>query len=199
MTTILDTARHGRWAAFAQAQHQWCQPSLRLWGTQLLVSARAAGALGDIGPPAKVAVSALAKALQDIALEVRSSAADALGSIGPVAALAVPALIEIMENNQLGMFEIAERALNRIRDPDMTGILGEPKRLDLKPLSPELHHKVTALMRESPSDTWHWLKVLTLVGKFASANKAGQVLGRDAGGVTRLLRSFQIRAGGETV
>ena len=100
-----------------------------------------------------------------------------------------------MENKHLGIQDVAEKALNRIRDPDRTEEWAGTKRLDLKPLGSELHRKVTALMSESPSDAWHWLKVLTLVGKFKSANKAGQLLRRDAGGVTRLLQTFQTRLG----
>ncbi len=54
---------------------------------------RSAELLGQIGPPAKTAVPALAAALKDPDPHVRSVAATALGQVGQDASVAIPALV----------------------------------------------------------------------------------------------------------
>jgi HEAT repeat protein len=59
--------------------------------------ARAAMALGKMGPSAKAAVPGLAEAVVDRDLNVRYYAAEALGAVGPEAKAAVPALIKALD------------------------------------------------------------------------------------------------------
>jgi HEAT repeat protein len=108
-----------RWAAFdalgrIAAQEPSVQPTLIPWLIDILKEekqgsqrARAAHALGVIGPPAKDAVSALRSALhfednQDLktAEWIRISATTALGKIGPAAEAAVPDLITALKKDK---------------------------------------------------------------------------------------------------
>lgn len=61
---------------------------------------QAAYALGQIGPEAATAVSALAEAADDNQLEVGWYALDALGRIGPAASPAVPDIVRIVKASQ---------------------------------------------------------------------------------------------------
>jgi HEAT repeat protein len=71
-------------------------------------------ALKDLGPRARAAVPALARALQDDDRLFRNRAADALGAVGPGAAAAVPALGELLQNENRTLRVAAARALWRI-------------------------------------------------------------------------------------
>jgi HEAT repeat protein len=76
----------------------------------------AAAALGEIGPPAKGAVSALVTALKkDVDEEVRRNAATALGDIGPAAKDAVPALTEALKDEDEDVRSSAEESLKKIQ------------------------------------------------------------------------------------
>jgi len=74
--------------------------------------ARAATALGRMGPAAKEAVPGLAAALKDRDLSVRAAAAYALGRIGPEAKPALPALEAAAREKPLR--EIATGAIEAI-------------------------------------------------------------------------------------
>jgi len=75
-------------------------------------------ALGELGPPAKEAVPALVKVLQDQVLHdflgVRRGAAESLGKIGPEASAAVPALIEALKDEDWTVRSAAAEALGEI-------------------------------------------------------------------------------------
>jgi HEAT repeat protein len=62
--------------------------------------ARAAWALGRMGPQGTKAVPALAAALQDKDRQVQESAARALGQIGPQATEAIPDLVRLMTSER---------------------------------------------------------------------------------------------------
>lgn len=74
--------------------------------------ARAAEAIGRIGPGAKAAVPALTKALQDRDLSVRAAAAYTLGEIGPDARGAIPNLERLTRPSTLR--DVATRAIEKI-------------------------------------------------------------------------------------
>ena len=75
----------------------------------------AAGALGAIGPKAKIAIPALIELLKDKELPVRDAAAEALGEIGPEAGSAVAALTELLDDGDAPMTEyFAVKALGQI-------------------------------------------------------------------------------------
>ena len=97
----------------------------------------AAGALGDLGPPAADAIPALVEALDHPDLWLHENAAEALGKIGPAAAAATPALINVLaDHEQDGDFRaIAATALGEIapRDSGVLSCLLEA--LDDKPKS----------------------------------------------------------------
>jgi HEAT repeat protein len=76
--------------------------------------ARAAQALGDLGPDAREAVPALRAALRDEYEMVRENAAEALGDMGPAAKLAVPELISTMRDSVVPVREAAKEALRKI-------------------------------------------------------------------------------------
>jgi HEAT repeat protein len=85
--------------------------------------ARAAQALGELGPKAKDAVPALVSALDDDAPSVRVDATVALGRIGPDARAAVPHLVATMKWNRM-----AKEALIGIGDasaPAATKLLAD--------------------------------------------------------------------------
>ncbi len=94
---------------------------------------RAAEALGEIGPDADGAVSALISSLKDPELEVRESVASALGKIGEAAEAAVPRLSERLRDEQEAVRAAAACALGRIGPvaavaiPDLIEMLKDEK------------------------------------------------------------------------
>jgi HEAT repeat protein len=71
--------------------------------------------LGELGPEAKAAVPALAKALKAGDNNFREKVAEAIGQIGPEASAAVPALLEAMKASEWGLRGCAAEAIGRIR------------------------------------------------------------------------------------
>ena len=69
-------------------------------------------ALENMGPAARDAVPALAKAVRDPARSVRQAAVKALGAIGPEASPALPALDRAIQRES---WPEAEEAVRRIR------------------------------------------------------------------------------------
>ena len=75
----------------------------------------AAGALGVIGPKAKITIPALTELLKDKELPVRDAAAEALGEIGPEAKCAAAALTELLDGENSPMAEyIVVKALGQM-------------------------------------------------------------------------------------
>ena len=74
----------------------------------------AAKGLGEAGPDAKPAITALATALGDKDLFVRRFAAQALGEIGPEARSAVKPLTEALKDSKKEVVEAAATALGKI-------------------------------------------------------------------------------------
>jgi len=93
-------------------------PMWRRWlpqaGEAPVIRAAAADALGAIGPPAKVAIPFLIKALLDEAELVRANAAVALGRMGPLAGDAVPLLASSLGDSESQVRICAANALGKI-------------------------------------------------------------------------------------
>ena len=79
----------------ATAERKVKELIMKLSDGDYYVRARAAEALGEMGPAAKDAVPALIKLCGDSDSDVRGHAAEALGEMGPAAKDAVPALIKL--------------------------------------------------------------------------------------------------------
>lgn len=80
--------------------------------------AAVARALGEIGPPAKVAVPALRAALREKKewhFDVRNESALALGKIGPAAKSAIPDLIEASHSDDEHLQDLATEAIRKIK------------------------------------------------------------------------------------
>ena len=77
-------------------------------------SVESAKTLGEIGPPAKAAVTALVGALNSVDPETRMRAAEALGRIGPAVG-AVSALEKALQDEDVDVRAAAKRALERIK------------------------------------------------------------------------------------
>ena len=60
----------------------------------------AAGALGNIGPQAREAITFLAESLKDASVDVRAAAADSLGRVGESAKDATSALVQALRDNK---------------------------------------------------------------------------------------------------
>ena len=82
----------------------------------------AAHTLGEIGPEAGSAVSALVRALKDKEGRVRGAAAEALGCIGQETRVAVPALKEVLGNDTLDVRQDAAVALCRLEADSPAGV-----------------------------------------------------------------------------
>jgi glyceraldehyde-3-phosphate dehydrogenase type I len=91
---------------------KWCLFGLKSWLSAN--RAKAAKALGKIGPVTDQVIPALIKALEDSDWEVRYYAAKALGKIGPVAKDAAPALIKVLEDSDSYVRRYAAEALGKI-------------------------------------------------------------------------------------
>ena len=87
------------------------------------VRSAAAYALGELGPKATSAVTALKDALKDDDADVRQSAAQALAEIGPDAKGAVAALASALRDADPGVRAAAATALGEI-GPDAAGAVG---------------------------------------------------------------------------
>jgi HEAT repeat protein len=77
----------------------------------------AALALGRIGPEARTAVQALARALKDKDQDVRQEAAASLGHMGPEGKAAVPVLVELLNDEHKAVRKQAAGALKAL-DPE---------------------------------------------------------------------------------
>ncbi len=89
----------------------------------------AAKALGEAGPDAKPAITALAHALSDKDLFVRRFAAQALGEIGPDARSAVKPLSETLKDPKKEVVEAAATALGKIGAAEpLAALVGDTRR-----------------------------------------------------------------------
>jgi predicted Zn finger-like uncharacterized protein len=79
-----------------------------------MIRAAAAEALGKIGPPAKVAINTLIRALGDEFWRVKANACEALANFGPDAKEAVPILQKLMKSNEEEVPTKAALALSKI-------------------------------------------------------------------------------------
>jgi HEAT repeat protein len=86
---------------------------------QAQVRAGAARTLGEIGPPAKSAVSDLTAALRDADRDVRQNAAQALGNIGTAAQPAAAELSAALRDSQWQVRRAAAYALGRLGTRDV--------------------------------------------------------------------------------
>ena len=86
------------------------------------VRASAADILGNIGPPARSAATALAQSLQDENIWVRRNAAEALGCLGSEAAAAVPALRGALRDPSQWVRLNAALSLAKIGPPAATAV-----------------------------------------------------------------------------
>ncbi|MHC4253629.1 MAG: HEAT repeat domain-containing protein, partial [Planctomycetota bacterium] len=93
----------------------------------------AAKALGMLGPKAKEAVPALARAMADRAHGVRCDAAEAMEKMGPAAAGAVGDVVRMLEHEEYGIRRSAAKVLGSIGGgakaaiPELTDLLEDPE------------------------------------------------------------------------
>jgi HEAT repeat protein len=78
------------------------------------VRRRAIAALGELGPDARMAATALIQLLSDENTLLRRWAAAALGEIGPTAPSAIPALIEALRENDVKNRAVTAAALQKM-------------------------------------------------------------------------------------
>src|SRR5439155_8038 len=107
---------------------------------------RAAEALGRIGPAAKEAVPALARAMKDKdEVSVRAAAAEALGRVG---AAAVPELIEALKGKDAGQRALAAGALGRIGPGAKEAVPALEKVLDDKTIAEPARKAIAKIRKE---------------------------------------------------
>jgi HEAT repeat protein len=117
----------------------------------------AAKALGEAGPEAKTAVSALAHALKDSDLYVRRFAAQSLGEIGGDARAAVPALVNALNDPKREVVEAAASALGKM---GKAGVEPLAKLVKDGSNDPEIRRKAVEALGELGADARAALPVL---------------------------------------
>jgi HEAT repeat protein len=171
---------------------------------------RAAWELGDIGPAARAAVPALAKALQDPDRWVRNSAAIALGKIGKAAGGAVPALIDALKDRDRGVRDSVEQALLDVGPPTTEAVpalcaLLKDRRSDLRELACTILGRsgsaaakaVSALATTAASDPDRSVRIaaITALGDIGpAAQDAAPMLGAALKDKDQELRSAALKA-----
>ena len=129
-----------------------------LSSTDLQFYALAAGALGQIGPPASAAIPVIHKRLADTNVMVRVEAARVLGQLGADPGVFMPAVVESLRDRDYTFLDYKLEVLLKFKDhasgalPILANILTNAAPLG-SPSSQHVRQQVTAALRQlQPKD-----------------------------------------------